>query len=231
MPTMPPGLPVRRVVGRFLFVSQDKADADTAPDYTVITGSVKFTCSVKKLGVVSQNLVVVPLSFEATFDSEGYLVPLGDTTLTRGIELPVTDSTVYDVQGYTWKVDFNLRDALTGNSIKLDSFSMAVPTGAEPIKLAEAIPVGSSNGVLLTRGEKGTSLLSVSSVNGVLTFLFTDATSHTVDIQPAITEVVYARTLPSGIALDTDGVPYILPGANDVHVLFDTDGVPYWTEL
>lgn len=230
MPTMPPGLPVRRVEGRFLFVSQDKADADTNPDYTVITGTVKFTASVKKLGVVSQNLVIVPIGFEATFDSEGYLVPVGDTSLTRGIELPVTNSTVYDTQGFTWKVDFNLRDALTGNAIKLDSFSMAVPTATTALKLAEAMPVAESKGVIITRGEQGNGILTVTKgvASGTLLFTMDDFTTNTVDINDAVMGAFVAADKPSGIGIDTDGVPYISPLMNDAYIMYDTDGTPYF---
>lgn len=190
MVTMPPGLPVRRVEGRFLFVSQDKADEDTNPDYTVITGVVKFTCSVKKLGVASQNLTVVPLAFEATFDSDGYLVPVGDTSETRGIELPVTDSDVYDRQGFTWRVDFNLRDAATGNAVKLDTFNIAVPSGEGALKLSELMPISESKGVAITRGEKGTGVLAVHATDGTLVVTFTDLTTSEVDFTAAIQNAV-----------------------------------------
>jgi hypothetical protein len=43
-----------------------------------------------------------------------------------------------------------------------------------------------------------------------------------------LNEAVRATLLPSNLALDTDGVPFISPGANDVFVYLDTDGRPYF---
>jgi len=40
--------------------------------------------------------------------------------------------------------------------------------------------------------------------------------------------MVQQKLLPSNLTLDTDGVPYINPGANSVVVLNDTDGRPYF---
>jgi hypothetical protein len=44
----------------------------------------------------------------------------------------------------------------------------------------------------------------------------------------AATEAVRATLLPSNLALDTDGVPFISPGSNTVFVFADTDGRPYF---
>lgn len=40
--------------------------------------------------------------------------------------------------------------------------------------------------------------------------------------------IVQAKLLPSNLALDTDGVPFISPGSNGVFVFADTDGRPYF---
>jgi hypothetical protein len=40
--------------------------------------------------------------------------------------------------------------------------------------------------------------------------------------------IVVAKLLPSNLALDTDGVPFINPGSNTVFVYADTDGRPYF---
>lgn len=232
MVAVPAGLPVGVAAGRFLFVSQDQADAGTTPDYTIISGTVKFVCSSKiPLTVSSQDLVVVPLEFQAEFDSEGYIRAVGAPADQRGVELPASDSTVYNPSGFTWRLEFNIRDSTTGKSIKLDPINLFIKAGLTN-QIADQMPLGESKGVIQIRGEKGTSISSISaSEDGTLTFTLTDASTRTVDISEPINQAVIQRTLPSGIAIDSDGVPYILPGANDLHVLFDTDGVPYWTDL
>jgi len=40
--------------------------------------------------------------------------------------------------------------------------------------------------------------------------------------------IVQQKLLPSNLALDTDGVPFISPGSNSVFVFADTDGRPYF---
>jgi hypothetical protein len=155
MPTLPSGLPYGTVIGRFLFVSQDKADVDTNPDYTLVTGSIKFTCSAVPLKVLSQNLTVIPLVFEAGFDSEGNLVPVGDTSLTQGLKLPATDSTIYNPSGFVWRVDFRISDAATGEGIRIPSFNIAVPEGTT-VDLANVIPIAGTQGSPITTGPPGT---------------------------------------------------------------------------
>jgi len=39
---------------------------------------------------------------------------------------------------------------------------------------------------------------------------------------------VQASVRPSNLSLDTDGVPFISPGSNEVLVFADTDGRPYF---
>lgn len=155
MVAVPAGLPVGTAAGRFLFVSQDKADADTSADYTVVSGTVKFTCSAKvPLQVQSQSLVLVPREFYGEFDSEGYLVPVGGNPGVRGIELPASDSTVYNPSGFTWKVTFELRDIETGNAIKVPSMNMFITTGVVN-QMSDQLPLGESLGTMQIRGEKG----------------------------------------------------------------------------
>lgn len=187
MVAVPAGLPVGTVAGRFLFVSQDQADSDTAADYTVVSGTVKFTCSAKRaLQVSSQDLVIVPREFYGEFDSDGYLIPVGGNPGVRGIELPASDSTVYNPSGFTWKVDFDLRDAVTGNAVKVDSFSMFVASGVVN-QMSDQLPVSEAKGIVQIRGEQGTSLSNVTSSGpGLLMFAFEDNTSHTVDITNAV---------------------------------------------
>jgi hypothetical protein len=40
--------------------------------------------------------------------------------------------------------------------------------------------------------------------------------------------IVEQHLLPSNLALDTDGVPFVSPGSNSVFVFADTDGRPYF---
>lgn len=152
MPTIPPGLPYGTVTGRMLFVSADAADANLDPSYTVINGTVKFICSASPLKVISQSLTVVPLVFEASFDSEGYLVPVGDTE-NRGLKLPATDSSVYNPTGFTWRVEFNIQDT-KGNEIYIAPFNFAVPNGTT-VDLSSVIPIATSTGTAITMGPAG----------------------------------------------------------------------------
>lgn len=155
MPTVSPGLPTGKVIGRFLFMSQDQDDAGSEPDYLNVTGTVKFTCSANgPLQVASMNLVLIPLVFEATFDSEGYLIPVGDPTLTRGIQLPASSSSVYNPHDFTWKVSFDIRDTRTGLIIHVDPFNVYVTEGVDN-DISTQVPVTGSGGVPIVRGETG----------------------------------------------------------------------------
>lgn len=150
-----PALPTGTVIGRILFIDQDQSDANTEPDYSIINGTVKFICSVRgPIQVASQSTTLIPLSFDATFDSEGYLVSQGDTALVRGIRLPATDSSVYNPSNFTWKVVFDIFDSTTGNQIRVDPFSIAVPTDGT-VDLSTAMPVSEARGDVIIRGETG----------------------------------------------------------------------------
>jgi hypothetical protein len=54
----------------------------------------------------------------------------------------------------------------------------------------------------------------------------TAANAAPTDAQMA--KIVTDKLLPSNLALDTDGVPFISPGQNGVFVFADTDGRPYF---
>lgn len=228
MVAVPAGLPVGTIAGRFLFVSQDQADLDTREDYTVVTGTVKITCSAKRIQVSSQDLVVVPIEFMAEFSSDGYLRPVGAPADQVGVMVPASDSTVYNPSGFTWKLDFNLRNATTGNAIKIDSINMFV--AADTInQVSDQMPISESKGVVITRGIRGVGLESVTEAEaGVLLFTFEDDTTHTVDINDAVLAAYQAADKPSGIGIDTDGTPYISPLANEAYIMYDTDGNPYF---
>lgn len=55
-----------------------------------------------------------------------------------------------------------------------------------------------------------------------------DAEAAAVSAATAAQDAVRATMLPSNLALDTDGVPFISPGSNTVFVYADTDGRPYF---
>lgn len=78
---------------------------------------------------------------------------------------------------------------------------------------------------------------SAAAAAGSLAAANTAAASATAAIQIAadsaptdeqMAQIVVDKLLPSNLALDTDGVPYINPGANTVFVYADTDGRPYF---
>lgn len=229
MVAVPTGLPVGIAAGRFLFVSQDQADAGTTPDFTVISGTIKFVCSSKvPLQVASQSLVMIPLEFQAEFDSEGYVRPLGAPDGQRGVELPASSSDVYNPKGFTWRMEFNIRSIETGKTIKVDPIPLFIQEGVTN-QIADQMPLGESKGVVQIRGERGISLTNVTTnAPGKLVFAFNDNTTKTVDINDAVMAAFQSAAKPSGIGIDTDGVPYISPLANEAYIMYDTDGVPYF---
>lgn len=190
MVTMPTGLPYGTVKGRFLFVDQDKADVDTDPDFTLVTGTVRFICSATKpLKAASAGVSLIPLVFDATFDSEGHLVPVGDTSLTRGLKLPASNSTVYNPTGFTWRVEFNLMEASTGNAVQIEPFHIYVNEGVVHDLVTE-MPAGVANGTAITRGDPGV-LRVLHGTNGEL-------------LRPDVESVVYWI----GTARPVNALPY-----------------------
>lgn len=153
-------LPTATVTGQYLFVSQDNADPGTDPQAVLVTGTVRFTCNATPpLIYKSRKLAAVPLVHEAIFDSQGFIVPYDPTQpgvvrpglIERGIEL-LADSPEVSPRGFSWTVSFNLREALTGRNIVIPSFAFEVSAG-DTVDLTEVMPVGSSNGVTIVRGE------------------------------------------------------------------------------
>jgi len=54
------------------------------------------------------------------------------------------------------------------------------------------------------------------------------AASAAAPTEAQLTAIVQQKLLPSNLALDDDGVPFISPGANAVFVYADVDGRPYF---
>lgn len=152
MATLPEEVPTGTIHGKFYFVSEDAVDLNIDPDLTVVTGVVEFKCSVPMLQMPQSNSTLIPLTFKAKFNSEGELVPLSGNGL--GIELPATNSSLLDPMGYTWRVEFDLRESSTNHTIQIPSFNMQVSHG-EVIDLTTVMPVAESPGVITLRGPAG----------------------------------------------------------------------------
>lgn len=153
MAVLPAEIPTGLVTGQFYFVNEDNVDADTDPTLTVVTGKVTFTCEADTpLRMPTKDAVIIPLVFEAGFDSQGRLVPKGQTNV--GIELPASDSPLFNPTDFTWRVDFDLVDATTGYTIRMDSFSIIVPEGVTS-DIVNLMPVSTAPGTLVVQGPQG----------------------------------------------------------------------------
>lgn len=152
MAILPAEIPTGLVNGQFYFVSEDAVDTDTDPTLTVVTGVVRFICSQPILAMPRYAATIVPLDFKAKFNAAGQLVPLDGNGL--GIELPATNSSEISPMGYTWRVEFDLRNSTTNHTIQIPSFNMQVSHG-EVIDLTTVMPVAESPGVITLRGPAG----------------------------------------------------------------------------
>lgn len=152
MALLPAEVPTGHITGQFYFVSEDAVDEDTDPELTRVTGVVKFIASVPVLNMPRKDATIVPVNFRAKFNSAGQLVPLTGGGL--GIKLPATNSDEFSQVGYTWRVEFDLRDSSTNYSVQIPSFNMQVSHG-EVIDLTTVMPVAESQGVITLRGPAG----------------------------------------------------------------------------
>lgn len=138
------------VTGRILATIADRVtDPDVNPDVVPVGGKVVFTPSVSAAISSSEGAIVLPTPIEAVLDSEGYLSLNGE----RGVSLVATDSPDLNPTGFTYTVTFA---DLQFDKFKLTykPFSIAVPAG-QTVDLSTLTPVGSSNGTIIIRGEKG----------------------------------------------------------------------------
>jgi len=150
---LPAEIPTGLVTGQFYFVNEDNIDADTDPNLTVVTGRVRFICEAKEpLRMPTKKAVVIPLTFDAEFDSQGRLVPLGQTDV--GIEIPASNSALFNPTNFTWKVEFDLVDASTGYTVVIPSFSIIVPEGVTS-DLVDLMPVSTAPGTIMVQGPQG----------------------------------------------------------------------------
>lgn len=152
-------LPTGKVVGQYLFVSQDTRDEGSSPNSVLVKGYVRFTCSASPpLIYRSRKVSAVPLVHDAIFDSQGFLIPMvtGVTEVEpgkvdRGLEL-LAPSPELNPPDFTWMVSFHLTEVVTGRSINIPSFPIRISAG-EVRDLTDEFPVGASKGTLITRGE------------------------------------------------------------------------------
>jgi len=150
---LPNEIPTGLVTGQYYFVNEDNIDADTDPELTVVSGKVTFTCeATDPLRMPTKKAVIIPMTFDAEFDSQGRLVPKGRTDV--GIELPASNSPLFNPTGFTWKVEFDLLDVATGYTVVLPSFSIFVPEGVTS-DMVDLMPVSMQGGVLTTQGPQG----------------------------------------------------------------------------
>ena len=155
MAILPEDIPTGKVTGQFYFVNEDTIeDPDQYPQLTVVTGFVRFKASIKVLRMSARKAVVIPLTFDAKFNSEGKLVPADHLDSPEGIYLPGTDSTEFDTTGWSWTATFEIKDALTGHTIQIDPITFQVPVGSEQ-DLSTIVPAPASPGVITTRGPQG----------------------------------------------------------------------------
>lgn len=152
MPLLPSEIPTGLVTGQFYFVSEDGSDADTDPTLTNVQGTVTFTCSAKMLRMPTKMATVVPLEFKGTFNAQGQLISISDGSV--GIELPATDSTLFNPTGFTWTATFDLIGLPDRHTVNLKPITFQVPEGST-VSLTAVTPVDETPGVITIQGPKG----------------------------------------------------------------------------
>ena len=152
MAVLPAEIPTGLVTGQFYFVNEDNVDADTDPNLTVVDGTVTFTASAKALRMPTKLATIVPLEFKAKFNSQGQLVSVDDAS--SGLELPATDSALFNPTGFTWKVEFDLVQIVNRHTVGIASFDIQVPEGVTT-DLTTVMPVDSTPGTLTVQGPQG----------------------------------------------------------------------------
>jgi len=176
MAVLPNEIPTGLIQGQFYFVNEDNIDANTDPELTVVSGKVTFTCeAADPLRMPTKKAVIIPMTFDAEFDSQGRLVPVGRTDV--GIELPASDSPLFNPTGFTWKVEFELIDVATEYSVVLPSFSIFVPEGVTS-DIVDLMPVSMEPGTIMVQGPQGASgdmSLAYDSVNKTGAVALTEA--------------------------------------------------------
>jgi hypothetical protein len=139
------------VTGRFLLAKPDGSDEGLELDWVAAGGSVLFTPAPNYIVNNQLDLTFLPTTFEATVDSEGYILGEDDQ---RGIRLLATDIEENNPVDWTWKVDFRLTDAEGSPTRPIPPYSFNLPAG-ETVDLTSVMPLQDSSGVLYLRGDRG----------------------------------------------------------------------------
>lgn len=154
MVNLPSNVNYGTVVGRFLIAKSDGSDIDLYPDGAAAKGSVFFTPSVKKLlniGAGPSPVTIIPATYEALLDSDGYL--LGEDG-TPGVRLIATDDPDMNPTGWTWNVSYRLTDDQDIPVTGIPDFAMSLPTDGE-IDLTIVTPVSTGDGTYYLVGPTG----------------------------------------------------------------------------
>jgi hypothetical protein len=119
------------------------------------------------------------------------------------------------------------------------NFSISAPT-AEVLAAAEAAETAAAAAAATAATAQGNAATSATAATAAQTSAAgsltaaqaaqaaAQAAANSVPTDEQYAAIVTAKLLPSNLTLDTDGVPYINPGANSVVVLNDSDGRPYF---
>lgn len=154
MVSLPNNVNYGTVVGRFLIAKADGSDIDLFPDGAAAKGSVFFTPSVRQLlnlGASPQPVTIIPATYEAVLDAEGYLI--GDDG-SRAVRLIATDDPDLNPTGWTWTVSYRLTDDQDVPINGIPDFSMELPTDGE-VDLTVVTPVALANGTYYNIGPTG----------------------------------------------------------------------------
>lgn len=151
-------LPVGKVVGQYLFVSQDGADMGSRPDAVLVRGTVRFVCdAVPPLVYRARKVSAVALTHEAIFDSQGFLMPYlagvdnPRQGLERGLDLLANTPELGMDSPFTWTASFNLTEVSTGRAIVVPPVTFVISVGDE-LDLTEVTPMNRSSGIITKRG-------------------------------------------------------------------------------
>lgn len=143
-----------KITGNLVGQVADSNDADDAPQYVPLTGTVTFTPDapqklVRVLGGDKHRTVALT-PVVATLDSAGDITTAGN----KWAKILSPDNPYLDIDGepFTYTVTFNV--ALNGVAVTIPAYSFNAVSGAT-LDLADIVPVVKSAGVITTKGPQG----------------------------------------------------------------------------
>jgi hypothetical protein len=165
---LPTNLKFGTVTGQFLITASDGADVDTLPDAVPASGTITFTPSAGVIYSYGSNPVALAKdSIVCPLDSQGFLCSPG--TVSRGVKLLATDDETLQPVGWQWIVTYQLRDQNDRPIPDFQRMPLEVPSDGS-VDLVTAAPLTQSNGVYITKGDKGaTNVITVGTVTEGLT--------------------------------------------------------------